>query len=143
MQRKIKRKTTEYYTNGQIKMVVEYKGDWNSGEFIVKKHYDYDANGRLMRFIDQFERLEFLDKYHKKVINLEKKDFNKPWKCALAIKKLINAGDLDFTEEDAYKWAMKYCTVNGEKINDYKILIEDYNSAMKNNIEKVIKFEKK
>jgi len=143
MQRKIKRKTTEYYTNGQIKMVVEYKGDWNSGEFIVKKHYDYDANGRLMRFIDQFERLEFLDKYHKKVINLEKKDFNKPWKCALAIKKLIKAGDLDFTEEDAYKWAMKYCTVNGEKINDYKILIEDYNSAMKNNIEKVIKFEKK
>jgi len=124
-------------------MVVEYKGDWNSGEFIVKKHYDYDANGRLMRFIDQFERLEFLDKYHKKVINLEKKDFNKPWKCALAIKKLIKAGDLDFTEEDAYKWAMKYCTVNGEKINDYKILIEDYNSAMKNNIEKVIKFEKK
>jgi hypothetical protein len=143
MKRKIKRKTTEYYTNGQIKMVVEYKGDWNSGDFIVKKHYDYDANGRLMRFKDQFERLEFLDKYHKKVINLEKKDFNKPWKCALAIKKLIKAGDLDFTEEDGYKWAMKYCTVNGEKINDYKILIEDYNSAMKNNIEKVIKFEKK
>ena len=85
----IKRQTTEYYANGQVKMVVEYKGDWNSGEFIVKKHYDYDENGRLMRFKDQFERLEFLDKHHKKVINLEKKDFNKPWKCALAIKKLI------------------------------------------------------
>ena len=142
MKRKIKRQTTEYYANGQVKMVVEYKGDWNSGEFIVKKHYDYDENGRLMRFKDQFERLEFLDKHHKKVINLEKKDFNKPWKCALAIKKLIKVGDLEFTEEDGYKWAMKYCTINGEKINNYKILIEDYNTAMENNIEKVIKFEK-
>ena len=142
MKRKIKRQTTEYYANGQVKMVVEYKGDWNSGEFIVKKHYDYDENGRLMRFKDQFERLEFLDKHHKKVINLEKKDFNKPWKCALAIKKLIKVGDLEFTEVDGYKWAMKYCTINGEKINNYKILIEDYNTAMENNIEKVIKFEK-
>ena len=143
MKRKIKRQTTEYYANGQVKMVVEYKGDWNSGEFIVKKHYDYDENGRLMRFKDQFERLEFLDKHHKKVINLEKKDFNKPWKCALAIKKLIKVGDLEFTEVDGYKWAMKYCTINGEKINNYKILIEDYNTAMENKIEKVIKFEKK
>ena len=37
MKRKIKRKTTEYYVSGQKKMVVEYRGDWNSGEFIVKK----------------------------------------------------------------------------------------------------------
>jgi len=89
MQKKIKRKINEYYVNGQVKMVVEYKGDWSTGDFIVKKHYDYNESGRLMKFKDQFERLDFLDKNYKKVINLDRKEFDKPWKCALAIKKII------------------------------------------------------
>ena len=141
MQKKIKRKTTEYYVNGQVKMVVEYKGDWSTGDFIVKKHYDYNESGRLMKFKDQFERLDFLDKNYKKVINLDRKEFDKPWKCALAIKKIIRAGNLDFTELDGYNWAVKYCTINGEKIKNYQILIDDYKVAVKNKIDKVVKFE--
>ena len=143
MKRKIKRQTTEYYSNCQIKMVVEYRGDWKSGEFVVLKHYDYDESGKLMKFKDQFERLDFLDSNHKKVINLEKKDYNEPWLCALAINKLIKSGDLDFSIEDGYKWAAKYCTIKNVPIKDYNILKLEYKKAIDANIEKVIKFENK
>jgi hypothetical protein len=143
MKRKIKRQTTEYYVNCQIKMVVEYRGDWKSGEFAVIKHYDYDETGKLMKFKDQFERLDFLDNNHKKVINLEKKDYNEPWRCALAINKLIKSGDLDFSIEDGYRWAAKYCTINKAPIKDYNILELEYKKAIDANIEKVVKFENK
>jgi len=96
-----------------------------------------------MKFKDQFERLDFLDKNYKKVINLDRKEFDKPWKCALAIKKIIRAGNLDFTEIDGYNWAVKYCTINGEKIKNYQVLIDDYKVAVKNKIDKVVKFENK
>ena len=142
MKRKIKREITEYYANGQVKMAIEYKGNWNTGEFVVLKHYDYDENGCLMKFKDQFERFDFLDKNHKKVINLSKKDFSSLWKCALAIKKLINVGNLDITEENGYRWAVKYCTINGVKIKDFNHLIDDYNKALERKEDKILKFEK-
>ena len=141
MKRKIKRKTTEYYVSGQKKMVVEYRGDWNSGEFVVKKHYDYDESGNLMKFKNQFDRLEFLDMNYKKVINLEKKDFSDLWRCALAIKKLIKSGDLDFSVDDGYKWAARYCTVDNKPIKDFKLLKQSYENAIELKIDKVLKFE--
>ncbi len=141
MKIKIKRKTTEYYVNGQKKMVIEYRGDWKSGEFTVKKHYDYDESGNLMKFKNQFDRLDFLDKNYKKVINLETKDFSDLWRCALAINKLIKSGDLNFSVDDGYKWATKYCTIDNKPIKDFKLLKESYENAIKMKIDKVLKFE--
>lgn len=141
MKRKIKRKTTEYYASGQKKMVVEYRGDWKSGDFIVLRHYDYNENGKLMKFKDQFERLDFLDLNFKKVINLEKKDYKDAWRCALAVKKLIKAGDLDISTNDGYRWAAKYCTVNKAPIKNIDVLINSYKDAINTKVLKVLEFE--
>ena len=81
-------------------MVVEYRGNWKSGDFTVLKHYDYDEHGRLLKFKNQFDRLDFLDKNYKKAINLDKKDYKNLWECALAINKIVKIGELDFSIDD-------------------------------------------
>ena len=70
----LKEHIEEYYPNGQIKMIVKYKGDWESGKFVVHGHIDYDESGNIMKFKDQFERFDFLDKMCDKAISYE--DFN-------------------------------------------------------------------
>lgn len=141
MKRKIQRQVTEYYTNGQVKMVVEYRGNWKSGDFTVLKHYDYDENGKLLKFKNEFARLDFLDKNYKKAINLEKKDYKNLWECALAINKIVKIGELDFSVDDGYKWAVKYCTINSNKIKNFSELKKSYNDAILTNNKKIIKFE--
>ena len=141
MKRKIKKHIEEYYPNGKIKMVIEYKGDLDSDQFILIKHYDYDEDGKLMKFKDQFERFDFLDKMYKKAINLNKKNYKNLWECALAIKKMIIIGELDCSVNDGYKWAAQHCTIEGEKIDKYKDLEKAYDNAQKSGEKKVLDFE--
>mgnify|MGYP001216418638 CR=1 FL=1 len=141
MKRKIKKRTEEYYPNGQAKMVIQYKGNWDTGQFVLVKHFDYDEQGNLMKFKDEFERFEFLHTMHKKAINLDKKDYKNLWRCALAVRKMITVGSLDCSFTDGYKWATKYCTINGEKIEKYQKLKKAYEIAQQRGEEKVLDFE--
>ena len=52
MKRKIQRQVTEYYTNGQVKMVLEYRGNWKSGDFTVGTTFSRSAADNLVINVD-------------------------------------------------------------------------------------------
>lgn len=137
----LKEHIEEYYPNGQVKMIIKYKGNWETGDFVVHAHVDYDEHGNIMKFKDQLERFDFLDKMHNKAINLENKDFSTYWECALTIRKLITVGALDVSIVDGYKWAIKHCTINGQKIEHYSKLKKGYENAKDRGNESIEEFE--
>jgi len=90
----IKTKNLEYYPSAKVKMKLRYVGDYDTGQYVIIGHFDYDEDGNLMNFDSSEVRFEWLGemmyKYHNQTEDLydspfpEKKPSKKTGKTYLS-----------------------------------------------------------
>jgi len=51
----VKRHIAEFYRNGQVKMIIEYVGEWDTRRCMELGWIDYDEEGNIMQFDDPVE----------------------------------------------------------------------------------------
>jgi len=90
------------------------------------------VKGRVARLQNEKDEIDSeLDEWESK---LPKTDFPSGWECALAMRQKIVDGDFGYPTDDvafndAYRYAVDNCTIDGENIENFRKLIKDYSNA--------------
>tara|TARA_B100001250_G_scaffold79095_2_gene64976 strand:- start:257 stop:532 length:276 start_codon:yes stop_codon:yes gene_type:complete len=85
--------------------------------------------------------MKWLSKMNDVSLSMSIKDYPTLWKCALEIRKMIINGSLSLSYTDGYKWAVKHCTIEGNKIQHHSKLRKAYENAKDRGTEEIINFE--
>ncbi|MBC8305053.1 MAG: hypothetical protein H8E55_55975 [Pelagibacterales bacterium] len=75
----IKTKNLEYYPSGKVKMKLRYVGDYDTGQYVMMGHFDYDEDGNLIDFDSSEVRFEWLGEMMYKYHNEEEDLYDSPF----------------------------------------------------------------